>query len=90
MIKETFEPTGEWQEVDRSKDPHVEIWITCLWCPVQFVRTAHGGPDKKFCGDRCRASYHYALRRWAQLAVDAGLVPVVAFKKFGPEKGHYG
>ncbi len=62
----------------------------CLWCPTTFTSITRGGREKKFCGNECRASYHYALRRWAQLAVDAGLVPVECFKKFGPEEGHYG
>ncbi len=64
--------------------------VQCLWCPITFLKTTRGGREKRFCSNRCRAQYHYALRRWAQLAVDAGLVPVVAFKRFGPKEGHYG
>ena len=66
------------------------LYSFCRWCDHAFPKLTRGGPGKKFCGNQCRASYHYALRRWAQLAVDAGLVPVMAFKKFGPEEGHYG
>jgi len=62
----------------------------CRWCEAEFTKRVSGGSRQKFCSDRCRGEYHYALRKWGQLAVDSGLVPVSAFRRFGPEEGHYG
>ena len=62
----------------------------CPWCGKAFKYKYRGGYRKKFCFKRCKDAYHYALRKWAQLAVDKGLIPVEAFRKFGPKEGHYG
>ena len=63
---------------------------TCRWCGREFPTSHSGRFEKLYCGDLCRARFHYALRRWALKAYETGLVPLECFKRFAPEEGHYG
>ena len=62
----------------------------CRWCGESFPASHSGRFKKLYCGDLCRARFHYALRRWALKAFETGLVPLECFKRFAPPAGHYG
>jgi hypothetical protein len=47
----------------------------CLWCAAP-VTLRRGGSPKKFCCARCRHEFHSCARRWAEAAVDLGILTI--------------
>ena len=71
------------EDASRVHADPAEPDASCEWCPEPFTaRTARGGPDKRFCSDRCRSAFHRALRRWARREFEAGRVTVSDLRKF--------
>ena len=52
----------------------------CLWCEAALPSGPTRGSRRRFCSRRCRATFHTAARKWAIAAVEAGVIPVAAFK----------
>jgi hypothetical protein len=47
---------------------------TCAWCPSSFKPRPAGGSPQRFCSTRCRQRFHTAARRWAIVAIEAGVL----------------
>jgi hypothetical protein len=47
----------------------------CLWCTAP-VTPRRGGSPRKFCSTRCRHEFHSCARRWAEAAVDLGILTI--------------
>lgn len=45
----------------------------CLWCGQSF-EPRKGGKPQRFCGPTHRRLFHIMARRWAERAVDLGLL----------------
>jgi hypothetical protein len=55
----------------------------CLWCGRLFRVRQTGGSPQQFCSSTHRHAFGSAARRWATLAVEAGLLPIEALKATG-------
>jgi hypothetical protein len=47
----------------------------CLWCAAP-VTLRRGGSPRKFCSIRCRHEFHSCARRWAEAAIDLGILTI--------------
>jgi hypothetical protein len=47
----------------------------CLWCTVPYF-LRRGGSPRKFCSTRCRHKFHSCARRWAEAAIDLGILTI--------------
>jgi hypothetical protein len=47
----------------------------CLWCTAPYS-LRRGGSPRKFCSTRCRHKFHSCARRWAEAAIDLGILTI--------------
>jgi len=49
---------------------------TCTWCGRAFRLRSRGGKRQRFCCAAHRSRFWRALRKWASLVFDAGLISI--------------
>jgi hypothetical protein len=55
----------------------------CLWCTAPYS-LRRGGSPRKFCSTRCRHKFHSCARRWAEAAIDLGILTIDDIRSGNP------
>lgn len=69
-------PDGSRAHPEARPEPATKPARSCLWCGCGFedADRYRGGPEKKYCSERCRRTVHAKARAWALARFERGQV----------------